>query len=331
VKAFFGFLALVALLGGILVVFSPASAKAIAFRAEHYLDPTPPVPPREKPPATNGTPSLSPAPAVSPEWRKRDREAVHLYEAGDFEGAADAWAAAATKAPPAEVLRLRSAKDRALVFSLLAAGAAPVAGADPVASEIEYRRRLDALKEPTAGVWLDLAEYAAARGLRHHLGFVYERAFEKRSQAGEAVASKVKQILKERKEAPAAAQVPVEVLDAVIAELPSTEAAEFAREQSGEGSGIGGSSRRPGVRTQDATKLAEARDCMTRGDEEYRKAIPGSKEVNVHRRRALDLYLKAREIYETVDRESGYASHESEIHDLNRNIVELRKDLPVGK
>ena len=85
--------------------------------------------------------------------------------------------------------------------------------------------------------------------------------------------------------------------------------------------------------TDDAKKkkMAEARKLMAQGDEEYRLAVPGSREVNVHRRKALDLFTKARGLFEEVDRDAGYDAHLDEIHDLNRNIAELRKDLPVGK
>jgi hypothetical protein len=331
-KAFLGFLLFVALAAAAIALFAPASAKALAERAEHYFDPVPPVPPLPKPPR-NGPPPvpLSPTSPVA-EWRRRDREAQRSYEAGSFEAAAESWAAAAAAAPSSDVFRLRAAKDRALVFALLAAGAAPQPGIDPAAAEVEYRRRLEALRDPSAGAWLDLADYAASRGLVHHLAFVFERAFEKRHQPGEEVSRKVTRVLKERKEA--VAELPPAVFEAVISELPSSEAAEVAREQAGEGSGIEGSSlrpARPALRGQDPVKLAEARDCMAKGDAEYRLAVPGSKEVNVHRRKALDLYTRARALYEEVDRESGVSSHEEEIHDLNRNIAELRKDLPIGK
>jgi len=333
VKSFFAFLSTVVVIAAVVWVLSPPTAEAFADRVVHYFEPMPPVEaPAAAAPGPAGAAALAPPPPSAAEWRRKDREAIRAYEEGDFLGAAALWGASAAKAPASEVLRVRAARDRANVFALLAEGAARVEGIDPAAAETEYRRRLDALRDPAAGAWLELADYAAARGLRHHLAFLFERAFERRVHAdSEAeVSRKVTRVLRERKEAVAA--MPPEVLESVISDLPSSEAAEAARELSGGGSGIAGSSSRERrMRAQDSKKMAEARRLMAEGDAEYRLAVPGSREVNVHRRKALDLYLKARALFEEVDRDSGFDAHGSEIHDLNRNIVELRKDLPIGK
>ena len=334
-KSFFAFIVTIGVIGAAVWLLAPDTASAFASRVEHYFEPMPPVegpPPRDA--SAAGATALAPAPPGTAEWRRKDREAIRLYEDGDFLGAAAAWGTASTKAPASEVLRVRSFRDRANVFAVLAEGAPPQVGVDAAAAEIEYRRRLDGMRDPAAGAWLELADYAASRGLRHHLAFLYEKAFERRSQAQPGadaeVTKKVTKVLKERKEAVAA--LPKEVLESVMTELPSEEVADAAGEISGRGSGISGSTQREGARKpQDRSKMAEARRLMDLGDAEYRAAVPGSKDVNVHRRKALDHFTKARALFEEVDREAGYDAHLSEIHDCNRNIVELRKDLPVGK
>jgi len=336
VKSFFAFIVTVGVIAAAVWLLSPDTASAFADRVTHYFEPMPPV---EGPPPSGGlaagATALAPAAPGTAEWRRKDREAIRLYEEGDFLGAAAAWSTAATKAPAGEVLRVRASRDRANVFAVLAEGAPPQVGVDAAAAETEYRRRLDGMRDPAAGAWLELADYAASRGLRHHLAFLYEKAFERRAQAQPGadaeVTKKVTKVIKERPKAVAA--LPPDVLESVIADLPSSEAADAARELSGEGTGgIAGSNQREGARKpQDRGKMAEARRLMDLGDAEYRAAVPGSKDVNVHRRKALDLFTKARALFEEVDREAGYDAHQSEIHDCNRNIVELRKDLPVGK
>ena len=335
-KSFLAFLLTVGVIAAAVWLLAPDTAVAFAGRVQHYFEPMPPVegPPPSDAPA-GGSTALAPAAPGTAEWRRKDREAIRLYEGGDFIGAAAAWGAAATKAPAGEVLRVRASRDRANVFAVLAEGAPPQSGVDAAAAETEYRRRLDGMRDPAAGAWLELADYAASRSLRHHLAFLYEKAFERRAQAQPGadaeVTRKVTKVLKEQKAAVAA--LPKDVLESVMTELPSEEVADAAGEISGRDSGgIAGSTPREGARKpQDRTKMAEARRLMDLGDAEYRAAVPGSKDVNVHRRKALDLYTKARALFEEVDREAGYDAHSSEIHDCNRNIVELRKDLPVGK
>ena len=338
-KSFLGFVLTIAVIGAAMWFFAPATAAAFGDRVVHYFEVLPPV---EEPAPRGGSPAggtalVAAAPGTA-EWRRKDREAILLYENGDFLGAASVWATVAKEAPASEVLRVRAARDRANVFALLARGVVPQAGVDAAAAETEYRRRLDLMRDPAAGAWLELADFAASRSLRHHLAFLYERAFERRAQAAEgaeaAVSRKVAQVLKEQKAA--VKELPPDVLDSVIADLPASEAAEVAAEIAGREPGIGGS--RPagdGIggqrKPQDQKKMAEARKLMAQGDEEYRLAVPGSREVNVHRRKALDLFTKARGLFEEVDRDAGYDAHLDEIHDLNRNIAELRKDLPVGK
>ncbi len=329
-------LTLLGALCAVLFFAAPAQANAVLRRAVAYFDPVPRLD-RE-----SGPESAAPAPAAlqpltagaTPEWRLADREASRVYEAGDFSSAALAWGYAAEKAPPGDALRIRARADRANVYRLLTEGVSPAADADAARDEAEYRRRLDALKNPTAGSYLEIADFAASRGLHRHLAFLYERAFEKKnSGSGDEVQKKVSKVFRQRKTANASPSR--DVLESLIRELPTSEAADIAREETGHAaSGIGSVSVRGGggaVRAEDPVKLAEARKLQQKGDAEYRLAVPGSKDVNVHRRAALDACIKARDLFEEVDRRSGVQGHQAEIHDLNRNIAELRKDLPIGK
>jgi hypothetical protein len=321
---------------GLVFIASPPRGRTIVRRAVHFFDPIPDVS-ADVVPARPSRGAVAPgAGGATPEWRRIDRKASLLYEAGDFSGAAFEWARAAAAAPSADAQAFRARADRCHVFALLAEGAP--AGTLPSAGEAEreYRRRLEGLKSPTGPDWLALAEFAAGHGLRSHLSFLYEEAYARKHQ-GEEVQRTVTRVLRhraeERKTVP-----PREVLEAVIRELPTSEAADIAREETGtRGNGPGGigSSERRGVsagaKPEDAGKLLEAAGLARKGDAEYRLAVPGSKDVNVHRRAALDAYTKARDLYETVDRDTGIEAHQREIHDLNRNIAELRKDLPLGK
>jgi hypothetical protein len=330
VLALLGALAL--LLGGVFLL-APTKAKAMFARASGFLDPAPEF--RAPGPATVAAVGAvaPPAAAAAEDWRPLDRQAWRAFEAGEFAVAAATWKSAAAKAPPAEAPALRARADRANLDFLLSANVPATTSGDPAADEAEVRRRMDALPPPTARGWLEIADFAASRGLRHHLAFLYDRALETRNAAGgEAVPEKVKRAIQGRKAAGAAA--PVEVLEAVIRELPSSEAADLAREDTG---GVGGVEKRgegngataSGMSAEDLKRLEEARTLMAKGDAEYKLAIPGSAQVNVHRRAALDAYIKARAIYEGLD--GGRGTYQKQLRDIIRDIAELRKDLPVGK
>ncbi len=336
-KHVLGFLGLLVLGVALLYAASPAKGQALVSRIVHFADPVPPIPEEDSPPLPQDAPTALGAATGIPPWRAREHEGDRAYEVGDFGAAAAAWNDSAPKAPPADSIRLRKSADRASIYYLLADATPAVPGSDPAEDEKEYRRRLDSLKSPTAGSYLELAEFAASRGLRSHLAFLYERAYEGRTRAAEEVQQKVTRIVRQRRTDKTAPSK--EVLEAVMRELPTSEAAEIAREETGEAptqapSGVGGTARRgetPAERPVDSSKIAEAYRLMQSADSEYRLAVPGSRDVNKHRRAALDAYTKARDIFDAVDRASGFDGHQKEIHDCNRSIVELQKDLPIGK
>lgn len=328
-----GFFAALGVMVGVICLVSPASGSAILGRATGFLDLSPTAKAEPAPATSRGGASLRDE--AEPEWRRTEREGWRAYAAGEFATAASAWTASGAKAPPAEAVSLRERADRAHVFGLLAEGAPAAASADPAADEAEVRRRIEGLSGPTAGSWLEIADFAASRGLRSHLPFLYEKAFESRNAAGgDAVPKKVTRALQVRKASGAAPSA--DALGAVIRELPTSEAAEIARADTGgvlggvvkrgEGNGNGFPST---TSPEDLKRLEEARMLMLKGDAEYKAAVPGSPQVNVHRRAALDAYTKARDIYDSIDR--GRGSYSRQIHDCNRNIAELRKDLPIGK
>ena len=345
VLGFFGFLALGLLL---LTIAAPAKGQGIVHRIVHFADPVPPTPVFEEPPRGSGG-AIGPVAAPTPPWRVKEREGDRACAAGDFLAAFRAYADASPKAPPGDGMRLRARADRANVFRLLAEGVEADPGPDRAADEAEYRRRLDAIRPGSgAGAYLELADYCAMKGLRSHLAFLYERAFEKPAAAApgvaaapadDAVQKKVTEVVRKLVAAKKAeaSEAPKEMLESLIRELPSSEAADIAREETGiagGGPGFTGVEKRGGVasaRPEDRDRLASAFALMKTGDKEYRAAIPGSRDVNIHRRAALDAFTKARAIFEEVDRAMANDGHQREIHDCNRNIAELRKDLPIGK
>src|SRR5688572_28988924 len=177
--AIFGILAV---LGGIVFVASPATARAIGSRATAFFDATPDLPPPKAPAAPAASRGVVPVPSPAvPSWRRKDREAASRYDAGDFAGAAALWTEALAAAPGTAQYALRPRLDRARVFDILAP--APAAPLPPPSAEdeAEVRRRIEGLKEPAAGDWLSIAAYCRDRGVRHHLPYLYERAFERRA------------------------------------------------------------------------------------------------------------------------------------------------------
>ena len=306
------------------------SEEGLGGRVRGFFDPVPHATAGDAPPAKAG---LSPAAGGGsggplPSWRLKDRDGWVAYEAGDFPGAAAAWDAASAEAPPSGSLPLRARADRARLFRLLTEGAPSPGPGAAAAAEAEYRRPLDALPADDVSAWLEVASFAASRGLRHHLAFLYEQAYERRQAAGgDALAKRATAAIRRSKAS--GTPTPPDVLESVIRELPSSEAAEVAREETG--AGIGGVAKRGEAAASgvDLEKLDEARTLAAKGDTEYRQALPGSKDVNVHRRAALNHYEKARAIYEALDNNRG--TYGKKIQELNRNIAELHKDLPIGK
>jgi hypothetical protein len=337
-KHVLGFLGIL-LLGLLLLnIASPAKGQAVVSRIVHFADPVPPPPAFEGPAGPPAPAAIGVAPNRTPPWRLREREGDRSYAAGEFLEAYRAFAEAASKAPPGDQMRLRARADRANIYRLLASEITADPAEDPTADEAEYRRRIDALKGRSgAGAFLTVADFAASRGLTHHLAYLYEMAFERKTGGEDEVQQKVtklvKKIVEEKKAEGTAA--PTEVLESLIREMPTSEAADIARTETGDtgGPGLAGTEQRgaSGNRGGDAGRMAEAFKLFRLGDAEYRQAVPGSRDVNKHRRAALDAYTQARAIFEAIDRASGSDNYQKEIHDCNRNIAELRKDLPIGK
>jgi hypothetical protein len=323
VKAFLTIVGGLTVFVALVCVASPAAGKALAARATGFLRATPELPRPPAPPA----PALeraaaAPSPATPP-WRVKDREASRRLEAGDFGAAAMLWTEAVALAPAGLRPAVRSRLDRARVLEILAPAPASPPGPPSADDEAEVRRRIAALRSPTAGDWVAIASFCKERGLRHHLAFLYDRAFERRADGTGALDKAVATAYADRRRIRGA--LPPEVAQAVGRELPSGEAADLAAEDSGSIGGV--------VHGDDdgesGTRLAEAKRLKREADAEYRKAVPGTEQVNKHRRAALDKYVLAREIYEELDRAHG--GHSRVIQEIIRDIAELKKDLPIGK
>ncbi|MHC4821186.1 MAG: hypothetical protein ACYTDX_05645 [Planctomycetota bacterium] len=320
-KGFLGFLAMLAGVAAVLFVVAPERLKG-------YTKRMPDLPAAEKPhaPTTLRAGADDQASSAAP-WREKDREADRHYLAGDFQKASETWAAAAKAAPPALGSSLRQRADRARVYLVLSAGYDFGSMPPGEADEKAYAERVRGVEKESAGAWLDVAEFAASRNLKHHMAWLFDKAYEKRTDGTRALDKRLAAAYSRRKQLKGAP--PPEVARAIIHELPVGEAATLAKEDTG---GIGGSRKRNvDDDISDSSAAGRARELERQGDAEYRLAIPGSKDVNKHRRAALDLYTEARAILEGLDRENGAGSYGSKIRELNRNIAELRKDLPVGK
>jgi hypothetical protein len=286
--------------------------------------------------AANETGSTAPVPLAAPPapptapWIVRRREGERAFDEGKFTVAARLLeeAAAITGVPSRDVALLRARAGRSRIFDLLAPWNE---GAPDTSAEPEMRRLVDAAATAnTSGAWLGAVRFALSKNLRHHLPFALERALARRNDGTrefDAAVATAYRAMRSTLGAP-----PLQVAEAVERELPIGEAADLAREDTG---GIGGARLRgEGGATDDAERdalIERARALKSEGDVEYRLAVPGSEKVNDHRRAALNAYTESRRIYEDLQRGAAGGVYNKVIHDLNRNIAELKKDLPVGK
>lgn len=327
-KPILGFLAALVVLAGGVVAFADDHGAEALRRVLGFFRAVPVVPA-----SSGGAEAQSPATAAVPEvktaaWIQRRRDAERAFEQGSFALASRLWteAAALPGTPSREMAEMRGLAGRARIYELLT----PTDGveADGLA-EPELKRRMDAAASADAAAgWIESARYAAAHGLRHHLAYLLERAFARRNDGTRDFDRAVAAAYRTLREG---TTPPRELAEAVERELPTGEAADMAREDTG---GIGGAREREGDAGEDAERdalLAEARRLKGVGDREYRLAVPGSDEVNVHRRKALDAFEESRRIFEELERKAGSGVYQRTIHDLNRNIAELHKDLPIGK
>ncbi len=325
-KALLGFLGLLGVLLCGAMALSPAGPRGVMARLTGYFSIAPRAAAAVEGGAAPTDAGAASPPAAVPEWRRQEREAVRLFEEARFEEAAAAYrrASALKGVPSRDAVALRSSGDRCRLYALLDA-AVPRTGPTADAGE-EYLRR--ARGATSGAAYLDTAAFAAARGLRTHLPWLYERAWELRNDGEAAFAKALAEAYRAARTLNSAGPGR-EVAAAVLRELPSGEAADMAREDTG---GIGGvEDRGSGGDAERDALLEEARRLKREGDREYRLAVPGSEGVNAHRRAALDQFTKSREIFEEVKRKTGRTAWDDVIHDLNRNIAEIRKDLPVGK
>jgi len=327
VKAFLTFLLAVGVASAAVWAGSPATARAFASRVTGFFSTVPDVPGPPHVAAPRAAVPAAPAPAP---WRGLDREASSAYDRGNFSEAASLWTEAAGAAPPNEVPGLKARANRARIYALLAEGAHAAEARNSPEDDAEVRRRILAVSDPTAGAWLQIAEYAAAQGLLHRLPYLYDRAFERKQDGTGTVDRAVAAAYRKKKEKPRT--VPLKaVSEAILEELPAGEAAEEAAEDRG---GIGGIAPAHGegeTSSADSTKLAEARKEKRLGDAELGLVVPGNEDANKHRRAALEHYRPAQVLYEELSRGSGGEVYGRVLTEVNRRIAEIRKDLPISK
>src|SRR5689334_22778057 len=132
VLAFLGILALGLLL---FTIVSPARGQAIVQRIVHFTDPIPPTPEFEDGRLPPAAAAIGGALPPTPPWKIKERQGDRAMAAGEFLAAYLAYAEAAPKAPPADLVRLRNRADRVNVFRLLAGGVEVDPGPDRAADE----------------------------------------------------------------------------------------------------------------------------------------------------------------------------------------------------
>lgn len=207
--------------------------------------------------------------------------------------------------------------------------------------EEEYRRRHDGAK--TAEEMLALARFCRRAGLTDHLTYLLERALEQPGDALQALVAKA------HAEAERSGAGDREALtrDLLTHFWSRGEYTKRALANAGTGrpgvevdpggntgaaaggppSGIGGTARRT-PRTANAeidALLAKADQLRSEADEHYLKAQPGSPDRAEHRKKAIEGYRKAMEIYEQVE-DKWDVGLESTFRELQLRLYQMMKD-----
>jgi hypothetical protein len=269
------------------------------------------------------------AAARTTDWLK---DAEKAYDAGDFVKAIDAYLAARTDANPDYRDRgARGLQKSVLAWALTTNVAPPDPMPDDVDAEVALRQKKTE-EAPSERAWYDLLTYAAGCGARGKLWYLAERAVgsalrqgpvETRLRAVLEIAGPRASSLREAMRANGFLESePVDPYDVAVKPKPATVSVAKPRVTV------------PSGKFSEATKkrLAEAVEYEVKGRAEYEQTGPDNPARKQHRRPALDLLKKAREIYDVASEEDPDSLMlRDRLTEVRKLILDLQKEMSIGE
>lgn len=293
---------------------------------------------RSEPRKTQAAPARAPKAAApaNPEARPTDwlKDADKAYDQGDFVRAIDSYLAARADADP----DYRDRGSRGLQKAALAwALTVDVAPPDPMPADpdAEVALRQKATEDaPSERTWFDLLTYAAGCGARGKLWYLSERAVGSALHQG-PVETRLRAVLE------VAGPRAVPLRDAMRANgfldsEPVDPYATAAKPKPKPAVPVPAKAQIavPTGRFSDVTKkkLAEGVDLETKGTAEYALTGPDNPARKQHRRPALDLLKKARDIYDAASEEDPDSLMlRDRLTEVRKMILDLQKEMSLGE
>jgi hypothetical protein len=285
----------------------------------------------EKKPAEAARPEKAPEVAASrtTDWLK---DAEKAYDAGDFVRAIDAYLAARTDANPDYRDRGARGLQKAVLAWALTTNVPPP---EPMPADVDTEvalRQKKTEEAPSERAWFDLLTYAAGCGARGKLWYLAERAVgaalrqgpvETRLRAVLEVAGPRASSLREAMRATGFLETePVDPYDVAVKPKPAPVSIAKPRVTM------------PSGKFSEATKkkLALALEYEIKGRAEYEQTGPDNPARKQHRRPALDLLKKAREIYDAASEEDPDSLMlRDRLTDVRKLILDLQKEMSIGE
>jgi hypothetical protein len=271
-------------------------------------------------------------PAEEPRRADWLKDAEKSYDEGDFLHAIDCYLAARADADPDYRDRGARGLQKAVFAWALTVDVAPP---EPMPRDVdaEVARRQKATEDaPSESAWYDLLTYAAGCGARTKLWYLSERAIGAARRQG-PVETRLRAVLA------IAGPRAVFLRDAMRANgLLDTEPVdpytEAAKPKKAATAPAKARISVPSGRFSEATKkkLAEAVELETKGTAEYEMTGPDNPARKQHRRPALDLLKKAREIYDAASEEDPNSLMlRDRLTEVRKMILDLQKEMSLGE